>query len=73
LTFSFIFCSVLYIFWISFNSLIVNFLFNMASQYLHRDSTMCIPKDILPQFEFLKIALGKESKLHLAKNPKVMY
>jgi hypothetical protein len=34
----------------------------MASQYLHRDPTMHIPKDILPQFESLKIVLGKESK-----------
>ena len=37
-------------------------LFNMASQYFNKDPTMHIPKDILPQFESLRIALGKESK-----------
>jgi predicted RNA polymerase sigma factor len=35
---------------------------NMASQNPSRDPTMHIPKDIFPQFESLKIALGKESK-----------
>ena len=34
----------------------------MASQYRSRDPTMRIPKDILSQFESLKIALGKEPK-----------
>jgi hypothetical protein len=34
----------------------------MASQYPSRDPTMHIPIAILPQFESLKIALGKESK-----------
>jgi hypothetical protein len=34
----------------------------MASQYPNRDPTMHIPKDILPQFESLRIALGRESK-----------
>jgi hypothetical protein len=34
----------------------------MASQHPSRDSAMHITKDILPQFESLKIALGKESR-----------
>jgi hypothetical protein len=34
----------------------------MASQYPRMDPTMRIPKDILPEFEALKIALRKESK-----------
>jgi hypothetical protein len=34
----------------------------MASQHPSRDSAMHITKDILPQFESLKIVLGKESK-----------
>jgi hypothetical protein len=34
----------------------------MAFQYPHKDSTMHIPKDILPHFESLKIALSKGSK-----------
>ena len=34
----------------------------MASQYLCMDPTMRIPKDILPDFEALKIVFRKESK-----------
>jgi hypothetical protein len=40
----------------------VEFLFNMAFQHPSRNPTMRIPKDILPQLDSLKIALGKESR-----------
>jgi hypothetical protein len=41
---------------------LVLFPFSMASQNPRMDPTMRIPKDILPEFEALKIALRKESK-----------